>query len=86
MESGISKEESVSRFGFDINMIDLSINNQWLDEADFESSFRNPNYNPDLGYGYHTPRFDKYKNEAFFKNTVLPRKERRPRSTRISGR
>ena len=23
--------------------------------------------NPDLGYGYHTPRFDKYKNEAFFK-------------------
>lgn len=67
MESGISKEESVSRFGFDINMIDLSINNQWLDEADFESSFRNPNYNPDLGYGYHTPRFDKYKNEAFFK-------------------
>lgn len=67
IENGISKEESVSRFGFDINMIDLSINNQWLDEADFESSFRNPNYNPDLGYGYHTPRFDKYKNEAFFK-------------------
>lgn len=67
MENGISKEESVSRFGFDINMIDLSINNQWLDEADAESSFRNPNYNPDLGYGYHTPRFDKYKNEAFFK-------------------
>lgn len=67
MESGISKEESVSRFGFDINMIDLSINNQWLEEADAESSFRNPNYNPDLGYGYHTPRFDKYKNEAFFK-------------------
>ena len=67
MENGISKEESVSRFGFDINMIDLSINNQWLEEADAESSFRNPNYNPDLGYGYHTPRFDKYKNEAFFK-------------------
>lgn len=67
IENGISKEESVSRFGFDINMIDLSINNQWLEEADAESSFRNPNYNPDLGYGYHTPRFDKYKNEAFFK-------------------
>lgn len=67
IENGISKEESVSRFGFDINMIDLTINNQWLDEADAESSFRNPNYNPDLGYGYHTPRFDKYKNEAFFK-------------------
>lgn len=67
MENGISKEESVSRFGFDINMIDLSIDNQWLEEADAESSFRNPNYNPDLGYGYHTPRFDKYKNEAFFK-------------------
>lgn len=67
IENGISKEESVSRFGFDINMIDLTINNQWLDEADVESSFRNPNYNPDLGYGYHTPRFDKYKNEAFFK-------------------
>lgn len=67
IENGISKEESVFRFGFDINMIDLTINNQWLDEADAESSFRNPNYNPDLGYGYHTPRFDKYKNEAFFK-------------------
>lgn len=67
MENGISNEESVSRFGFDINMINLSINNQWLEEADAESSFRNPNYNPDLGYGYHTPRFDKYKNEAFFK-------------------
>ena len=67
IENGISEKESVSRFGFDINMIDLTINNQWLDEADAESSFRNPNYNPDLGYGYHTPRFDKYKNEAFFK-------------------
>lgn len=86
IENGISKEESVFRFGFDINMIDLTINNQWLDEADAESSFRNPNYNPDLGYGYHTPRFDKYKNEAFSRNTVLPTKGRKLRSIRISGR
>lgn len=73
LERGISKDESVSRFGFDINMVDISLNNQWLEEADSESSFRNPDYNPDLGYGYHMPRLDKYKDESFFKKYGISR-------------
>lgn len=65
-ESGISAEDSVNRFGFDVNMIDLHLNNQWMTEAEGEVDMRNPDYDRSLGYGYQMPRKDLYRDDRYY--------------------
>lgn len=68
--NGISREESERKYGVDINSLEIRVNDQWV-EMDNEASMMNENYDPSLGYGYHLPRMDKYRNDAFFKKYGL---------------
>lgn len=67
---GISAEDSVDKYGFDINLLDIRVGEEWLETSD-ENDMTNPGYDPTLGYGRHIPRMDKYRNDAFFEKYGL---------------
>lgn len=64
IQDNIGKEESERLFGFDINMLDIRLNSRWLEDSD--NDYRNPNYDPDLGYGANIPKMSIYRDNRFF--------------------
>ena len=62
----VSRETSIDRYGFDINMMNLYYNSRWLEDSEQMMSLRNPDYDPSLGYGAHIPKLSKYKNAKYY--------------------
>lgn len=64
-EKGITPEDSRAKYSFDINLLDITPNRQWMEESDEISSMKNPNYDTSLGYGRHIPKREIYRDQRY---------------------
>lgn len=67
---------------FDIRNLRFIPNSQWYDETSQEASGKNPNYRPDMGFGFHIPKFDKYMDDSYFEHFGIDKSDMFGKATR----
>ena len=66
LQSGLSGKASIEKYGFDLSYLSYSPNRESMAEESLEESDHNPNYDPDLGFGWKIPRMDKYMDDSYY--------------------